>query len=124
MGANLIEVHVTLSREMFGPDVPVSLTTGELRQLVDGVRFIEKAMANPVDKLMIAEELSEMRKMFGKGLVIKRNIDTGEIIKREDLTAKKPAAGIPADQIEKVIGKRLKRTIQTGEFIQPDDIEE
>ena len=44
LGANLIEVHVTMSREMFGPDVPVSFTTDELRQLVEGVRFIEKAL--------------------------------------------------------------------------------
>ena len=124
LGANLIEVHVTLSREMFGPDVPVSLTSMELRHLVEGVRFIEKAIANPVDKVMMAEDLSEMRKMFGKGLVVKRDIEKGATLKREDLSAKKPAAGIPADQLNKVIGKRLSRTIQSGEFIQLNDIEE
>jgi N-acetylneuraminate synthase len=33
LGARAIEVHVTLSREMFGPDVSASITTAELRQL-------------------------------------------------------------------------------------------
>ncbi|MDQ7011967.1 MAG: N-acetylneuraminate synthase family protein, partial [Mariprofundaceae bacterium] len=50
LGANLLEVHVTLSREAFGPDVVASLTTAELRQLVEGVRFIEQTLKHPVDK--------------------------------------------------------------------------
>ena len=50
LGASMIEVHVTLSREMFGPDVPASVTTAELKQLVEGVHFIESMLANPVDK--------------------------------------------------------------------------
>ena len=50
MGIDVLEVHVTLSREMFGPDVSASVTTVELRQLVDGIRFIEKIKANPVDR--------------------------------------------------------------------------
>jgi N,N'-diacetyllegionaminate synthase len=41
-GAAAVEVHLTLSREMLGPDVAASLTSTELRQLVDGVRFIER----------------------------------------------------------------------------------
>src|SRR5437667_12254227 len=50
LGAEVLEVHVTLSREMFGPDVAASGTTGELRQLVEGVRFIEGMQLHPVDK--------------------------------------------------------------------------
>ena len=124
LGANLIEVHVTMSREMFGPDVPVSLTTDELRQLVEGVRFIEKAISHPVDKLAMAEELSEMRKMFGKGLVLKHSLEKGAILGKGDLTSKKPAAGIPADQLDHVIGKRINRSIQSGDFLQAEDIDE
>ena len=50
LGAEVLEVHVTLSREMFGPDVTSSVTTAELRQLVEGVRFLERARSHPVDK--------------------------------------------------------------------------
>ena len=45
IGIDVLEVHVTLSREMFGPDVCVSITTAELKQLVDGVRFTERLRA-------------------------------------------------------------------------------
>ena len=47
LGMDVLEVHVALSREMFGPDVVASVTTAELRQLVDGVRFIERMRAQP-----------------------------------------------------------------------------
>ena len=45
LGVEVIEVHLALSRRMFGPDVSSSLTTEELTQLVDGVRAIETMRA-------------------------------------------------------------------------------
>src|SRR5947207_3903509 len=50
LGIDALEIHVTMSREMFGPDVKASVTTAELRQLVDGIRFIERMRLNPVSK--------------------------------------------------------------------------
>lgn len=44
LGAHIIEVHVTMSRHAYGPDTASSLTIEELRQLVKGVRFVERAM--------------------------------------------------------------------------------
>ena len=62
LGAELLEVHITLSREMFGPDVVASITTAELRQLVEGVRFIEKMRANPGDKAALPESVTSLRR--------------------------------------------------------------
>jgi N,N'-diacetyllegionaminate synthase len=45
MGMDMLEVHVALSREMFGPDVVASVTTSELKQLIEGIRFIERMRA-------------------------------------------------------------------------------
>ena len=67
LGADMLEVHVCLSRECFGPDVPASITTGELRQLVDGVAFVERMRANPVDKDAAAREAVGMRQLFRGG---------------------------------------------------------
>ena len=44
LGASILEVHVTMSRHAYGPDVASSLTMEQLRQLVEGVRFVERAM--------------------------------------------------------------------------------
>lgn len=66
LGASMLEVHVCWSKEQSGPDVSSSLTIAELRQLVEGVRFVEKMRDNPVDKdaLAASEAIQEMRKVF------------------------------------------------------------
>ena len=69
LGIEVLEIHVTLSREMFGPDVPASMTILELRQLVEGIRFIEKMKANPVDKDTMAADMAPLRNLFTKSVV-------------------------------------------------------
>ena len=123
LGVAMIEVHITLSREMFGPDVPASLTTGEFRQLVDGVRFIEQALAHPVDKNKMGQEMKSMRLLFGKSLVAKRDLKAGAQLIADDLTARKPGDGIPASKIAIILGKTLKKDIHQGKFLAEDDLE-
>jgi N-acetylneuraminate synthase len=123
LGAEVIEVHITFSREMFGPDVSSSLTTAELRQLVDGVRFIEKAWANPINKDGIADDLTLMRNLFTKSVVAKRDLAAGTILQESDLATRKPGSGIPADRIRDLINRRLKRSAAANTFLSEDDIE-
>ncbi|MGH3673695.1 MAG: N-acetylneuraminate synthase family protein [Pseudonocardiaceae bacterium] len=123
LGGRVIEVHVTLSREMFGPDVPASVTTGELRQLVDGVRFISAALAAPVDKDEVALELAPMRALFGRSLVARRALPAGHVLAASDLTAKKPAGGIPPGQLESLTGRRLRRALDPDEPLHEADLE-
>lgn len=63
LGASIVEVHVCWSRKQFGFDTSSSVTVEELKQLVEGVRFVEAAMT-PVDKDKVAAELSPMRALF------------------------------------------------------------
>jgi N-acetylneuraminate synthase len=124
LGITVLEVHVTLSREMFGPDVPVSLTTSELHQLVEGARFIEKIRAHPVDKDGLARQTMPLRHLFTKSLVARGDIAAGTILREEHLAAKKPGTGIPANEAEKVIGRRLRQNITTNHLLSEDDLEE
>ena len=98
LGAVVLEVHMTFSRSMFGPDSPVSLEPAELRTLVDGVRFLERARSAPVDKDGVAHELADMRNLFGKSLVSAGALPAGTVLTDEHLTARKPATGIPASE--------------------------
>lgn len=123
LGATVIEVHVTFHRKMFGPDVPASITMEELALLVEGVRFIETMLANPVDKDTIALELAEMRRLFTKSVVARMDLPAGTVLKREHLTVKKPGTGIPAPQILTLIGRKLKRPVAKGEILKEEDIE-
>jgi N-acetylneuraminate synthase len=123
LGIEVVEVHVTLSREMFGPDVPASITTSELRQLVEGVRFIEKMRANPVDKDAIAQEMAPLRNLFTKSVVARVDLPAGTVLQEEHLTVKKPGTGIPANRLPELIGRRLRRAVKADELLQEDDLE-
>ena len=123
MGANLIEVHVTLSRQMFGPDVPVSLTPDELHQLVEGTRFIEKALASPVSKDEVADNMYTMRTTFNKSLVARIALQKGHVLTITDLTDRKPGAGIPVQRRDEIIGRILKRNMTAGEFLKESDLD-
>jgi N,N'-diacetyllegionaminate synthase len=122
LGVDMLEVHVTLSREMFGPDVPASLTTDELRQLVEGVRFIQRMRENPVDKDAMMEEMEPLRQAFFKSVVARSDLPKGTMLERDHLTIKKPGTGIPADRLESIIGRRLRRSIKMDELIQEEDL--
>ena len=110
IGIDVLEVHVTLSREMFGPDVSASLT-------------IEKTTSNPVDKNSIAETLAPMRNLFTKSVVAREALPAGTVLKEEHLTVKKPGTGIPADQLNGVIGRQLKKPVQAEELLRFDHLE-
>lgn len=120
---DVLEVHVTFSREMFGPDVSASITTSELKQLVEGVRFIEKMIAQPVDKDQIAKEMVAMRKLFTKSIVAKIDLPAGTVLKREHLTVKKPGIGIPPYRLEEFIGRQLHCDVKKNEFLTEDKVE-
>ena len=123
VGIDVLEVHVTLSREMFGPDVPASVTTAELRQLVEGIRFIEKMNANPVDKDLAAAETAPLRNLFTKSVVTRADLPAGAVLREEYLTLKKPGTGIPAARLKEVIGRRLKRQVSADTMLSEDDLE-
>lgn len=123
LGIELIEVHITLSREMFGPDVIASITTDELRQLVEGVRFIEKMRACPGDKAALPESVTSLREIFMKSIVATRGLEKGSVLTLDDLTSKKPGTGIPAKDLYTLIGRKLVRSIECDEQLHPDDLE-
>jgi len=122
-GIQLLEVHVTFSRAMFGPDVPASITMDELSKLVEGIRFIEKMMANPVDKEAIAGEFNGLRDVFTKSVVARKNLKAGTLLKADDLSLKKPGTGIPASRLPEIIGRRLKRPLTADTLISEKDLE-
>jgi N,N'-diacetyllegionaminate synthase len=123
LGMEMLEVHVALSREMFGPDVIASITTQELRHLVDGIRFIERMRAHPVDKDASAEETAPLRKLFTRSLVARANLPAGTIIAREHVVIKKPGTGLPPNRLEDIIGRRLARSVTADQLLAAEDIE-
>ena len=112
MGANIIEKHFTLSKEMYGSDAKNSTEPQDFKRLVDEVRQIELALSNTIDKDEKVKNLGDMKVIFEKSIVASCEIKSNEALKLSMLAFKKPGDGIPAGDYKKILGKKVKR--QTG----------
>ncbi len=124
IGIDALEVHVTFSRECFGPDVPASITTPELRQLVEGIRFIEKMRSHPVEKDRMAGELDGVRRIFARSLALRQDLPVGAVLRQEDLVLKKPGTGIPPARLSELVGRRLTRPVSADRLLMEEDLVE
>ncbi|MGE0479631.1 MAG: N-acetylneuraminate synthase family protein [Phycisphaerae bacterium] len=115
LGADLLEVHVTFSKQMFGPDVVASLTLDDLRRLVDGVRFLDRARGAPVDKDALAATLAPVRRAFMRSVVARVDLPAGTVLQPEHLVAKKPGTGVPAARLPELVGRRLTEPLRADE---------
>jgi N-acetylneuraminate synthase len=122
-GADVIEVHITLDRAMFGPDVPASLTLDEFRS-VAGFRDALAIMdAHPVDKDAMANELAPVRAMFRRSLAPVRALAKGTTLSADMLVAKKPGTGIPETELASLVGRRLARDVTPDRLLKVEDFE-
>ncbi len=123
MGAKIIEVHVTFSRDCFGPDVSSSLTIDELEKLRCGIRSIERALFNPVDKSVLRDELIDLKRLFSKSIYTRTDLCKGESLTLDNLTYRKPGDGIPAANAFALIGKKLLVDIPKNTRLSYDQFE-
>ena len=122
LGATVLEVHVTMSREMFGPDVVASVTTAELAQLVEGVRFIETMRRHPVDKDEMLTEMQPLRQLFTKSVALRRDLPAGTTLQHCDLTLKKPGTGLTPDQLPGLVGRVLQHDVAASRLLREEDL--
>lgn len=124
LGARCLEVHVTLSRECFGPDVPASVTTAELAVLARGVDFVTRALSSPVDKDAMASDLAELRRVFGKSVVAARDLPAGHRLSAGDLALKKPGTGLPPARLGDLVSRRLRLALTADTLLSEEHLEE
>ncbi len=113
MGANIIEKHFTLDKNLPGPDHKASLEPDELKEMVNAIRNIEKALGDGIKKPNISE--IETMKVARRSLIATRDIRAEEIIKESDITIKRPGTGIPPKFKDIVIGMKLINDIRQDE---------
>jgi N-acetylneuraminate synthase len=123
LGAKLIEVHVTLSSDMFGPDVSSSLTIDGLTSLIEGVRFAHSMRCNPLDKDAMATAKAPLKRLFGKSAVASRDLSPGDIVDEAAVAFRKPGDGISEKEFSPLIGRRLRRAIGYNEPFNKEDFE-
>lgn len=122
LGVSVLEFHAVFDKRMFGPDAPASLTIDQIRQLVTGVRQIERSLATPIDKDK-NESFQSLKQIFEKSLAVNKDLPAGYSIRQEDLEAKKPKGyGIAASNFREVVGKMLKVDKMAWDFLREEDL--
>lgn len=103
LGACAIERHFTKDRTLPGPDHAASLEPQGLQKMVRDIRQIEMAMGSGEKAIAPAEV--PVRARLGKSVVAAEPIAAGAVITAEMLTAKSPGDGIPANQMDELVGR-------------------
>ncbi len=120
MGAVLIERHITLDKTMEGLDQAASLEPEEFKNLVKNIRESEKAKGKPIKKMTRGEIMQ--KEILGKSVIAKNDIDDGEIFSENNLEVKGPAKGLSPQFYYEILGKKSRRKIKKGNYLQDDDL--
>lgn len=121
LGASVIEKHFTLDRALPGPDHRASLEPEELRQLVESIRQVERALGSGKKEPVDAELAN--RALGRRSLVAAEVIEPGTVITREMVTAKRPEGGISPTRLQWLLGKKARTRILQDTHIVEDMVE-
>jgi N-acetylneuraminate synthase len=120
LGAKLIEKHVTLDKKFEGPDQSVSIDFMDLYDLVQGIRKIELGLG---DEKKIHEKEEQIRLWAHRSIVAVKELEAGTIITRDMIWSKRPGNGIPSNQMDLLVGKKLKKRVFKNNQISWDDFQ-
>lgn len=116
MGASIIEKHLTLDREADGPDHRASIEPREFTEMVRNIRLIEEAIGDGIKKPTEAER--DTLEVARRSVYIARSLRAGDAITEEDVIELRPGDGIPASEIDSIVGKRVCTDLNTGTMLQ------
>lgn len=121
LGAQIIEKHFTLDRNMEGPDHRASLQPAELKDMVLAIRNIEKAISGNGIKEPSTSEMKN-KLIARKSIHLVKELCEGHTLSNTDLVMKRPGSGISPMQLSSIVGRQLKRTLQADHLLTYDDL--
>ena len=122
LGAKVIEKHLTVDRNLPGPDHKASLEPDEFVDLVREVRLVEMAMGDGARYPSRGEYLN--RQFLSKSIVAARNLPKGTVLKLADLDVRSPGKGTSPQNIGLFVGRRiLGRDIPKHDYILDSDVD-
>jgi N,N'-diacetyllegionaminate synthase len=116
LGARVLEKHITLDRNLPGPDHHASLEPEEFRSMVNAIRNIEVALGDGIKRP--SETELKNKPIARKSLVAIRPIREGECFSAENIGAKRPGFGISPMRWDEVIGRSATRDYLVDQVIE------
>lgn len=120
LGARLLEKHFTSDPSWPGPDVPISITPAELKQLIVGSRAVFEALGGT--KEVLPEEQPTIDFAYAS-VVTTVPVRAGEKFTRDNLWVKRPGTGeIHATRYEEVLGRVAQRDVAKDALLAWSDV--
>lgn len=123
MGAIVIERHITLDREMEGPDHAASLEPEEFKALVSGIRDVEAARGDRLAERALSQGELINRENLAKSLVAARDLPAGTVVAEADVAVKSPGQGLSPLKMPALIGRRLSRAMVRDDYFFQSDLD-
>ncbi|MBI2837631.1 MAG: N-acetylneuraminate synthase family protein [Acidobacteria bacterium] len=120
LGAVMIEKHFTISRGLPGPDQTLSVEAAELTKLVACAREVHMALGDGKKVPRRAER--EARSQGRRALYTIRDVEAGRALELGDIAVLRPAAGLPPEHIDRLIGRKVKTQLAAGAPIRARDL--
>lgn len=111
LGAEIVEKHFILDRKLGGADSSFSMEPAEFKQMVDGIRNLEKALGTV--NYNLTPQTIESRKR-GRSLFVVEDVKKGELFTKKNIKSIRPGIGLHPKYYEKVLGKKAKVAISKG----------
>ncbi|MBI2064466.1 MAG: N-acetylneuraminate synthase [Candidatus Yanofskybacteria bacterium] len=121
LGACCIEKHLTLDKNMEGPDHKASSEPQEFKAMADSIRNIEVIMGSPIKKPCPSE--TRIMAIARKSIVTTATIKKGDRFTKNNIGIKRPGNGIPPQHYWKILGETAKKNISSDKILRPSDIE-
>jgi sialic acid synthase SpsE len=121
LGARVIEKHVTMDRNLDGPDHHFALEPDDLAEMVRGIREIEPALGK-TSKYPVEHDDAAMA-VNNKGFVARIPIPAGAKIEENMLAVKRIRSGIRPADIGVLLGKKAVADIAEDDIIEPGNLE-
>ncbi len=115
LGATVIEKHLTLDRNLPGPDHKASLEPDEFTAMVRSIKNIEQAMGDGVKRPSPSEAKNKL--IARKSLVAAKPIRAGERFTPENVTTKRPGNGISPMYWDELMNQIAARNFAADELI-------
>ena len=121
LGAQILEKHFTSNISWPGPDVPISLTPPDLKDLIEGSRKINFSLGG--SKEILEEEKPTIDFAYACVVTINK-INEGETLTKENIWVKRPGTGaIKAKEYKNILGKKALRNLEINEQLCWEDFE-
>ncbi len=118
LGAKIIEKHITLDKNMEGPDHKFALDRNGLKDLVKTVRIVEQSL--PISEGLTISKSNKKRE-YGRSIIVTRDMKVGEKVSVNDFDYKRPGTGISPMDAELVDGLILTRNVSEGQVLVWED---